>query len=426
MDVDNLLVSQPDHGEQALEIAAALTGSGAIDVVVIDSVAALVPKAELEGEMGDSHMGLHARLMSQALRKLTGVVSRTGTCMVFINQIREKIGVMFGNPETTTGGRALKFYASVRVDIRRIAAHQGWRQRDRQSHPRQGGEEQSRAAVSGSGVRHPVRRRHLAGGRPAGSGRDRTTWWRRADPGSAITANASARAATTPDSSCASIPIYAGTWMASCARHWGLKACRNSLARPRQSLRSDDSARKRPFDGPCAACAQKKARKQAILRMFSLYIDFGLHLLLIYVIEAAALTGARLGALISMDGVSRPPFSGGLRIRIDGENQRRSMASQRMTQTQLVRSLAESCEVNNKVARQFLDSLSSMAIAEVKKNGVFVLPGIGRLVRQDRKARVGRNPATGETIKIPAKKVVKFRVAKAAKDAIVPPKKASS
>ena len=122
VDVDNLLVSQPDHGEQALEIAAALTGSGAIDVVVIDSVAALVPKAELEGEMGDSHMGLHARLMSQALRKLTGVVSRTGTCMVFINQIREKIGVMFGNPETTTGGRALKFYASVRVDIRRIAA----------------------------------------------------------------------------------------------------------------------------------------------------------------------------------------------------------------------------------------------------------------------------------------------------------------
>ncbi len=122
VDVDNLLVSQPDHGEQALEIAAALTSSGAIDVVVIDSVAALVPKAELEGEMGDSHMGLHARLMSQALRKLTGVVSRTGTCMVFINQIREKIGVMFGNPETTTGGRALKFYASVRVDIRRIAA----------------------------------------------------------------------------------------------------------------------------------------------------------------------------------------------------------------------------------------------------------------------------------------------------------------
>ncbi len=118
--VDDLLVSQPDYGEQALEITGALVTSGAIDVVVVDSVAALVPKAELEGEMGDSHMGLHARLMSQALRKLTGVVSRTNTCLIFINQIREKIGVVFGNPETTTGGRALKFYASVRLDIRRI------------------------------------------------------------------------------------------------------------------------------------------------------------------------------------------------------------------------------------------------------------------------------------------------------------------
>jgi recombination protein RecA len=122
VDIDNLLVSQPDHGEQALEITAALVQSGAVDVVVIDSVAALVPKAELEGEMGDSHVGLHARLMSQALRKLTGSVSRTNTCLVFINQIREKIGVMFGSPETTTGGRALKFYASVRADVRRIGA----------------------------------------------------------------------------------------------------------------------------------------------------------------------------------------------------------------------------------------------------------------------------------------------------------------
>src|SRR5947199_8910537 len=122
VDTDNLLVSQPDYGEQALEIADALVRSGAIDVLVIDSVAALVPKAELDGEMGDSHMGLQARLMSQALRKLTGIVSKSRTCIVFINQIREKIGVMFGNPETTTGGRALKFYASVRVDIRRIAA----------------------------------------------------------------------------------------------------------------------------------------------------------------------------------------------------------------------------------------------------------------------------------------------------------------
>src|SRR6195952_191804 len=122
VDVDNLLVSQPDYGEQALEIVEALVRSGAIDVLVVDSVAALVPKAELDGEMGDSHMGLQARLMSQALRKLTGTVSKSRTCLIFINQIREKIGVMFGNPETTTGGRALKFYSSVRIDIRRIAA----------------------------------------------------------------------------------------------------------------------------------------------------------------------------------------------------------------------------------------------------------------------------------------------------------------
>jgi len=122
VDVDNLLVSQPDNGEQALEIAEALIRSGGVDIVVVDSVAALVPKAELEGEMGDPQMGLQARLMSQALRKLTGIVSRSRTCLIFINQIREKIGVMFGNPETTTGGRALKFYASMRVDIRRIQA----------------------------------------------------------------------------------------------------------------------------------------------------------------------------------------------------------------------------------------------------------------------------------------------------------------
>jgi recombination protein RecA len=120
VDVGNLLLSQPDSGEQALEITGALVDSAAIDVIVIDSVAALVPRAELEGEMGDSHMGLHARLMSQALRKLTGLASRRNTCLVFINQIREKIGVMFGNPETTTGGRALKFYSSVRLDVRRI------------------------------------------------------------------------------------------------------------------------------------------------------------------------------------------------------------------------------------------------------------------------------------------------------------------
>ena len=121
VDVDALIISQPDYGEQALEIADRLISSGAVDLVVVDSVAALVPKSELEGEMGDSKMGLHARLMSQALRKLTATISRTGCCCIFINQLREKIGVMFGNPETTTGGNALKFYASVRLDIRRIS-----------------------------------------------------------------------------------------------------------------------------------------------------------------------------------------------------------------------------------------------------------------------------------------------------------------
>ncbi len=122
VDIDNLLISQPDYGEQALEIVEALVRSNAIDVLVVDSVAALVPKAELDGEMGESHMGLQARLMSQALRKLTGTVSKSRTCLIFINQIRDKIGVMFGNPETTTGGRALKFYSSMRIDIRRIGA----------------------------------------------------------------------------------------------------------------------------------------------------------------------------------------------------------------------------------------------------------------------------------------------------------------
>ncbi|HVP91354.1 MAG TPA: recombinase RecA [Terriglobales bacterium] len=121
IDVDNLLISQPDYGEQALEIAEVLVRSGAVDVVVVDSVAALVPKAELEGEMGDAHMGLQARLMSQALRKLTAIVARSKTCFIFINQIREKIGIFIGNPETTTGGRALKFYASMRIDVRKLS-----------------------------------------------------------------------------------------------------------------------------------------------------------------------------------------------------------------------------------------------------------------------------------------------------------------
>ena len=120
VDIDNLYISQPDFGEQALEITETFVRSGAIDIVIVDSVAALVPKAEIDGEMGDSHVGLHARLMSQALRKLTAVINKTNTVVVFINQLREKVGVMFGNPETTTGGRALKFYASVRLDVRRV------------------------------------------------------------------------------------------------------------------------------------------------------------------------------------------------------------------------------------------------------------------------------------------------------------------
>ena len=120
MDIDNLYISQPDNGEQALEITETMVRSGAVDIVIVDSVAALVPKAEIDGEMGDSHVGLQARLMSQALRKLTAVISKSNCIVIFINQLREKVGVMFGNPETTTGGRALKFYASVRLDVRRI------------------------------------------------------------------------------------------------------------------------------------------------------------------------------------------------------------------------------------------------------------------------------------------------------------------
>ena len=143
--IDDMLISQPDSGEQALEIAEALVRSNGVDVIVVDSVAALVPRAELDGEMGDALPGLQARLMSQALRKLTAIVSQSNTCFIFINQIREKIGVMFGNPETTTGGRALKFYASVRLDIRRIASIKG-RPRGWQPHESEGGKKQGRAA----------------------------------------------------------------------------------------------------------------------------------------------------------------------------------------------------------------------------------------------------------------------------------------
>ena len=174
--LDDLLISQPDTGEQALEIADTLVRSGAIDILVIDSVAALTPKAEIEGEMGDQLPGLQARLMSQALRKLTGSISRSNTMVIFINQIRMKIGVMFGSPETTTGGNALKFYASVRLDIRRIGSDQGTRRGGRQPDPGQGGQEQARAAVQAGRVRHHVWRGHLQDrrvGRPRRQGGDR-------------------------------------------------------------------------------------------------------------------------------------------------------------------------------------------------------------------------------------------------------------
>ena len=161
VNTDELLVSQPDSGEQALEIAEVLVRSGAIDILVVDSVAALVPKAELEGEMGDSLPGLQARLMSQALRKLTAIVSKSNTCLIFINQMREKIGVMFGNPETTTGGRALKFYSSIRVDIRRIGSIKEGDAGDREQDARQDREKQDGAAVPRSRIRHHVQSGHF-------------------------------------------------------------------------------------------------------------------------------------------------------------------------------------------------------------------------------------------------------------------------
>ncbi len=176
VNVDELLISQPDTGEQALEIADTLVRSGAIDVLVVDSVAALVPRAELEGEMGDVQPGSQARLMSQALRKLTSSISKSRTMVIFINQIRMKIGVMYGSPETTSGGNALKFYASVRLDIRRIGAIKEARRGGGQPDPRQGGQEQAGAAVQAGRVRHHVRRGRVQGrrtGRPRRQGRRR-------------------------------------------------------------------------------------------------------------------------------------------------------------------------------------------------------------------------------------------------------------
>ena len=186
VDVDNLLVSQPDYGEQALEIVEALVRSGAIDVLVVDSVAALVPKAELDGEMGDSHMGLQARLMSQALRKLTGTVSKSRTCLIFINQIRDKIGVMFGNPETTTGGTRAEV---LLLDAHRHSPHwrgEGRRCRRRFAHQGQDREEQGCGTVPRCRVRHSVRRGHLARRRCAGPGGAAQRSWRRAARGTAI------------------------------------------------------------------------------------------------------------------------------------------------------------------------------------------------------------------------------------------------
>ena len=167
VDVDTLLISQPDNGEQALEIADDLIRSGAIDIIVVDSVAALTPKAEIEGEMGDQKMGLQARLMSQALRKLTANISKTNTCCIFINQLREKIGVMFGNPETTTGGNALKFYASVRIDVRKVTQLKDGDHR--QPYPRQDRQEQDGPSVPQGRVRHRLRRGYLQDRRDSGS-----------------------------------------------------------------------------------------------------------------------------------------------------------------------------------------------------------------------------------------------------------------
>ncbi len=205
VDVDNLLVSQPDYGEQALEISAALVASSAIDVIVVDSVAALVPKTELEGEMGASFMGLHARLMSQALRKLTGSVSRTNTCFIFINQVREKIGVMFGNPETTTGGRALKFYSSVRIEVRRNAAIKDGDQIVGN---------RTKIKVVKNKVASPFREAEVTSCMAWESLAKAicwtspwsTTWWRKADPGTASRVSALVRGARTRAIICVNNP----------------------------------------------------------------------------------------------------------------------------------------------------------------------------------------------------------------------------
>ena len=270
VDTDNLLVSQPDYGEQALEITGALVASGAIDVVVIDSVAALVPKAELEGEMGDSHMGLQARLMSQALRKLAGTVSRTNTCLIFINQLREKIGVMFGNP----GDYHWRARAEVlRFDSRGRPAHrfhQGRRRGGGQPHQSADREEQGGGAVPRGGVRSDPRRGHLAGGRPAGPGRVAMGWWRRAGRGSATGASASGRGARRPGSSSKSTSRRASGWMRNCASCWDSQP-RRPPARARRRGRPPPRRTERPnprFLGLRRQATQRNARKLGFPRTF--------------------------------------------------------------------------------------------------------------------------------------------------------------
>ena len=258
-----LLISQPDNGEQALEIADMLVRSASVDCVVIDSVAALTPKAEIEGEMGEPQMGLQARLMSQALRKLTANIKRSNTLVIFINQIRMKIGVMFGNPETTTGGNALKFYASVRIDIRRIGSIKKGEEVDRQRDAREGGEEQGRAAVQGRRVRHPLQRGHLARGRDHRARRAPPASSRSPVPGTPTRARRSARARTTRASSSRTIPTSPQEIEAKIREAVGIAG---GMPRRRGSRRSGLSARQASRRGRRMARANLTVKTEPSLR----------------------------------------------------------------------------------------------------------------------------------------------------------------